>query len=78
MLWNGARSYTFAQKMSAAPSWQRRQLALSMSATGYSMTEDDDRKSATPEEIRSAIKGWAVLGAIIVAVFGAAYVMIDS
>ncbi|WP_352506923.1 MULTISPECIES: hypothetical protein [unclassified Mesorhizobium] len=42
------------------------------------MTEDDDRKSATPEEIRSAIGGWAVLGAIIVAVFGAAYVMIDS
>ncbi|WP_352476055.1 MULTISPECIES: hypothetical protein [unclassified Mesorhizobium] len=42
------------------------------------MTEDDVRKSATPEEIRSAIRGWAVLGAIIVAVFGAAYVMIDS
>ncbi|WP_376702109.1 hypothetical protein RQ479_18315 [Mesorhizobium sp. ISC25] len=69
--------------MSAAPSWQRRQLALSMSATGFftrstPWTEDDDRKSATPEEIRSAIRGWAVLGAIIVAVFGAAYVMIDS
>ncbi|WP_352577467.1 hypothetical protein [Mesorhizobium sp. M0019] len=42
------------------------------------MTEDDDRKSATPEEIRPAIRGWAVLGAIIFAVFGAAYVMIDS
>ncbi|MER9418573.1 hypothetical protein NKI95_21795 [Mesorhizobium sp. M0306] len=44
----------------------------------HTTTEDDDRKSATPEEIRSAIRGWAVLGAIIVAVFGAAYVMIDS
>ncbi|WP_352640515.1 hypothetical protein [Mesorhizobium sp. M0220] len=42
------------------------------------MTDDDGRKSATPEEIRSAVREWAVLGAIIVAVFGVAYVMIDS
>jgi hypothetical protein len=43
----------------------------------HQMTEDDDRKSATPEDIRSAAKGWALLGAIVALVFGAAYVMID-
>ncbi len=41
------------------------------------MNEHDDITSASPEDIKSAIRGWTVLTVLVAAVLGVAYVMAE-
>jgi hypothetical protein len=41
------------------------------------MSEYDNELGAKPEEVKSAIKGWAIVLAFTLATFGVAYALIE-
>jgi hypothetical protein len=44
---------------------------------GASMSMDEENQGPKPEDVRAAAKGWALFGAGVVAIFGAAYIWIE-
>lgn len=44
---------------------------------GASMSMDEENRGPKPEDVRAAVKGWALFGAGVVAIFGAAYIWIE-
>lgn len=41
------------------------------------MDEHDNQKSARPEDVRAALKGWALFIVVTLGIFGAAYAWLE-
>lgn len=41
------------------------------------MSENDNQNGAKPEDVRAALKGWALFIAVTIGIFGVAYAWIE-